>query len=84
MIKLKNQKNKASLHTKLGSLNSTCFLDDPKLKPVSYSSILKNWVLIYGHKKGELSFLVKMMLWVIFFLVALGAIYSIKKIFAGI
>ena len=36
-------------HTKVCGLNGTCFLDDPKLKPVSYDSILKNGVLIYGH-----------------------------------
>ena len=34
-------------HLKIG----TCFLDDPKLKPVSYDSILENGVLIYGQNK---------------------------------
>ena len=35
-------------------------------------------------RRGELSFLVKMMIWVIFFIIALGVIYSIKKVFSGI
>jgi hypothetical protein len=32
------------------ALKIDLIFSDPKLKPVSYSSILKNWVLIYGHK----------------------------------
>ena len=38
-------------HTKVCGLIGTCFLDDPKLKPVSHNPILKNGVLIYGHNK---------------------------------
>ena len=47
--KFENQKNNVPPHTKVCGLNGTCFLDDPKLKPVSYDPILKKGVLIYGH-----------------------------------
>jgi len=43
------QKNNVPPHTKVCGLIGTCFLDDPKLKPVSHNPILKNGVLIYGH-----------------------------------
>ena len=49
-----NQKNNVPPHTKVCGLNGTCFLDDPKLKPVSYDPILKNGVLIYGHNTNNI------------------------------
>ncbi len=48
--KHEHQKNNVPPHIKVCGLNGTCFLDDPKLKPVSSEPILKNEVLIYGHK----------------------------------
>jgi predicted nucleotidyltransferase len=39
-----------------GFVEGTCFLDDPKLKLVSYDPILKNGVLIYGHKMKDITF----------------------------
>ena len=50
-VVIENQKNNVLPQFKEGGLNGTCFLDDPKLKPVNNNSTLKNEVLIYGHKK---------------------------------
>ena len=56
-MKVENQKNNVPPHIKVYGLNGTCFLDDPKLKPVNYNPLLKDGVLIYGHNNFILGFL---------------------------
>src|SRR3989344_7529675 len=81
IIPNKYQKNNVPPHTKVCGLIGTCFLDAPKLKPVSYDFILKNGVLIYGHdKRGgwlkivEAFFAILLITGVLLFLVSKGYI----------